>query len=49
MANEKTNEELVAAFSAVLQKTTAEQRAYVAGMISTLEAVAVEQEKAAKE
>ena len=43
MANERTNEELVAALSAVLQKTTNEQRSYVAGVISTLEAVAAEQ------
>lgn len=43
MANERTNEELVAALSAVLQKTTNEQRCYVAGVISTLEAVATEQ------
>lgn len=42
MATERSNEELVAALSAVLQNTTAEQRCYVAGVISTLEAVAGE-------
>lgn len=49
MENTKSNEELVAGLSAVLQKITAEQKGYIAGVISTLEAVADEKAEAGHE
>lgn len=49
MENTKSNEELVAGLSAVLQKITAEQKGYIAGVISALEAVADEKAEAGHE
>lgn len=49
MDTQKSNEELVAGLSAVLQKVTAEQKSYIAGVIGTLEAVTVENAEAKNE